>query len=334
MPVTQTDIAKEANVSSATVSRVLNNANDPFISQKTRERVLEAARKMGYRPNYAARALATGRTNVISLWMPGMTSPYATQVISGVQKEVRRHGYEIIASDFGDQTGWLTGEMGSCGWPVDGILAHNGGKWLGTVMEENPASDKPFVSMGSSPSDLGDVVKIDLKPATREVVHHLFDGGCQRVAHMLAKSANSAGEQRRETYMAVMEEAGRLPEFITSDGTTRNAAREALRDYVGLHGCPGGIFCANDDLAIGAYRGLRDLGLRIPDDVALVGCNGVEDTEYFDPPISTIAQPVIEMCKIAWEFLRQRMANGEGEAQKVTLTAELIVRESSRRYCP
>jgi DNA-binding LacI/PurR family transcriptional regulator len=329
MPVTQADVAKAANVSSTTVSRVVNNADDLFISEKTRARVLDVVHKMGYRPNHAARALATGRTNVVALWMPGLAASYFSQVIHCVQREIRQDGFEMIASEYGEQTGWMSGEMGASAWPVDGILIHNGGEWLRTVLKENPMGDKPLVSMGSSPAGVGDTVEISLRSATREAVRHLVDGGRRRVANLLSRATNCPGDQRRDAYAAVVEDAGLRPEFIVCDGATRSSAREALCDYVGRHGRPDGIFCANDDLAIGAYRGLRDLGIRIPDDVALVGCDGIEDTKYMDPPISTIVQPVEEMCSIAWQFLRERIEAPERELQKVVLKADLIVRESS-----
>jgi DNA-binding LacI/PurR family transcriptional regulator len=103
----------------------------------------------------------------------------------------------------------------------------------------------------------------------------------------------------------------------------------ALKAYIARHGCPDGLFYFNDDVAIGAFRALRDLGLRIPQDVALVGCAGIEDTAYHDPPLSTIAQPIEEMCVTALSFLIGRIKEPSIPVQQIVLQPRLEVRGSS-----
>jgi DNA-binding LacI/PurR family transcriptional regulator len=102
-----------------------------------------------------------------------------------------------------------------------------------------------------------------------------------------------------------------------------------VRDHVAAHGPAEALFCFSDEGAIGAYRGLRDLGLRVPDDVALVGCNGDLDTEYLDVPISTLVCPGEEMCAQAWQFLQQRMSHPDLPRQAALLLPKLEIRESS-----
>jgi LacI family transcriptional regulator len=104
--------------------------------------------------------------------------------------------------------------------------------------------------------------------------------------------------------------------------------RHAVTEYVREHGPPDGIFCHNDDFAIGAYRALRDMGLRIPDDVALVGCDNLEETAYLDVPLSTIAVPTEELCRTGWEFLYRRMHDPSAPLQCAILQPQLVVRAS------
>lgn len=126
-------------------------------------------------------------------------------------------------------------------------------------------------------------------------------------------------------------QTGREPEYILAPDDTRRSVGGVLKDYIARRGAPDGLFCFNDDMAIGAFRALRDLGLRIPDDVALVGCDGIEDAAYLDPPLTTIVQPLEEMCATAWQFLERRLLQPLLPLQQVTLEPSLEIRGSSRR---
>jgi LacI family transcriptional regulator len=129
-----------------------------------------------------------------------------------------------------------------------------------------------------------------------------------------------------------MKEAGFPCDYLDCPSGYRSDARQAIKEYVGRCGCPDAVFCSNDDLAIGAYRGLRDLGLTVPDDAAIIGCDGLEDTEYLDAPITTIVNPVLEMINIAWQFLQNRMQDRSIPQQTANLRPYLCVRESSGPY--
>ena len=111
---------------------------------------------------------------------------------------------------------------------------------------------------------------------------------------------------------------------------TRAHVRGVVREYIAENGCPDGLMCFNDDVALGAYRAVRDHDLRVPEDVAIVGHDGIEDTEFLPVPITTIVQPVEEMSRIAWEFLKIRMENPDAPPQQKILEARLEIRASSR----
>jgi LacI family transcriptional regulator len=130
-----------------------------------------------------------------------------------------------------------------------------------------------------------------------------------------------------------MRQAKLKPEFIyyPLSEQQRTSARELIQQYIGKHGCPEAIFCHSDDAALGIYRGLCDLKLRVPEDVALVGCDGIQDTEYLECPLTTLVQPVAAMCATAWRFLLQRMEQPTTKLQRANLKPKLVIRESSRR---
>ncbi len=177
-----------------------------------------------------------------------------------------------------------------------------------------------------------DMVGVDLASAVEVALGHLWDQGCRRIAHLT--KMNTSDEVigvRAVTYGRFMRAAGQEPTFIRFTEISRAAARQTMREYVTTHAPPDAILCHNDDTAIGAYRGLIDGGLRVPEDVALVGCDGIEDTEYLERALSTITQPVAEMMSLAWQFLKTRLHDPSAAPQQQTLIAQFAARESSLR---
>lgn len=317
------DVAEAAGASAATASYVLSNS-PKAVSPETRERVLRAARDLGYQPNLAARTLAARRSQTVALWIANAHAPFFAQVIRHFQQQARRGGYEVIIREMaGDPSAARLGT----GWPVDGVIAFQGAAYVHAFLQANPSASLPFVSIGAYHEDCSDFVEIDLQVGSAEAVRHLLRLGRRRVAFLVP--AGAAGEARRDAYHAVMAEAGLAPEVILAPTKQRADVRRALRDYAGRHGCPEAIFCYNDDMALGAYRGLCDLGLRVPEQIALVGCDGIEDTEYLERPLSTIVQPVEEMCRTGWRFLENRMRDPMIPPQRTTVTPRLAIRASS-----
>ncbi|HQK93448.1 MAG TPA: substrate-binding domain-containing protein, partial [Armatimonadota bacterium] len=139
-------------------------------------------------------------------------------------------------------------------------------------------------------------------------------------------------EARRLAYESTMAAAGLEPELVVFPKGTRRGAREAFLAHAAeRRRLPDGLFCCNDVTALGVYRALRDLGVRIPEDVALVGCDGTDETQYVDRPISTIVMPVAQMCEQGIGFLQRRIDQPDLPLQGAELTASLCIRESSRR---
>jgi LacI family transcriptional regulator len=133
-------------------------------------------------------------------------------------------------------------------------------------------------------------------------------------------------------YAEVMAKHRRKSEYITLFEQSRSVAREQFKAYAAAHGCPDGVLCVNDEVALGAYRALCDLEIKVPREVALIGCDGIEDTQYLECPLSTIVQPVEEMCRVAWQMLQERIENPYHKFQHRWPKPQLAVRDSSQFF--
>jgi DNA-binding LacI/PurR family transcriptional regulator len=326
--VTQAQIARKLGVSRQLVTFAL--AGYPQVSQESRERILAAALDMGYRPNPHARALRMKKTGIIALWIPDQISTHYTHVARDLSRLVKADGHELIVSEVG------VSDMKQI-WshvPVDGIVAVDASKGVRMELDALAIKSVPIVSVGTYGADGTDHVQIDLEAGTTEVMAHLIGSGFRRIAHATFMRRNIAGESRRLGYSKAMKDAKLKAEFIYYPLTEqlRPVTRQLIRDHVRDHGKPEAIFCHSDDAALGIYRGLCDSGISVPDEIALVGCDGIEDTEYLECPLTTLVQPVAEMCSTAWKFLQKRLEDPTRPAQQSVLAPRLAIRASSIRH--
>ncbi|RYF59183.1 MAG: LacI family transcriptional regulator [Cytophagaceae bacterium] len=177
-----------------------------------------------------------------------------------------------------------------------------------------------------------DQVIVDLSTGVREAVEIMLAAGRQRIAYLgmavTAPHLAEATELRADAYLKALAGSQQNPEIIDVDADVPAVVRERFTTYIAENGCPDALLCQNDDTAMCAYRVIRDAGYRIPEDMLLVGCDGQLHMEYFDPPLSTIRQPMEEICATAWKFLKQRLAKPDLPLQEAALQGELVVRPS------
>lgn len=325
MRVTAKQIAKHLGISPSTVSRVLNGRGESFISETTRQRVLDAAREMGYRPHYAARALVTGRTQTIALWMYSLCTSFHAHVAHLMQKILYRDSYHCLIAP----VDYLDASTYPADGQVDGIIAHECVDCIRSFLQ-TPCS-MPLVSMGSYYVTDCDHVGIDLFAGASEALRHLLDTGRRRIAYLVNTSSYHEGEPRGEAYRFVMEQMGLPVEVIFAVDQSRWETYNGVKQYLQHHKVPDAIFCHNDQMAMACYKCLRDMGIRVPDDVALVGCDGIEEAEFLETPLSTIVQPLEEMCQLAWLFLQRRLQQPALPIQRAILKPHLVVRASSQQ---
>jgi LacI family transcriptional regulator len=318
------DIAKELSLSTATVSRALHDSDSPYVSDGTRSRVLETARIMGYTPNARGRALATGRTHLVSLWINNPNTAYYAMVAGDLCDKSERRGFHPVVRAASAQSSKPLAWQAQDGL-ADGVMAVDVGEPLGALVPQGRAPFRPIVALGALCLTTVDHVGVDLYTGAVAAMHHLVATRPGRIVGLMYRE----DDPRTCAYNTVMREAGREPEVVMIPDESRRTNRALAAAYVAEHGCPAAFFCQNDDVAIAAYRGLLDAGLRIPDDVAIVGCDGIEDGEYLDRPLSTITHPVDEMCEMAWQFLLLRMSQPEAPRQEAVLPSKFVIRASS-----
>ena len=176
-------VAEEAAVSQATASRVLSGNGAELFSPDTRRRIEEVARRLGYRPNHTARALATGRTGLMTLWSYPPYSSFFNLVLAEMQRQSQQKGLGLLVADISvRQT--AQGFSSSAIWPSDGILALDCGSWATEILDARPSGKTPIVSLGTSCIDNTDSARLDLSGAFTEATNHLISQGCRRIAYM------------------------------------------------------------------------------------------------------------------------------------------------------
>lgn len=333
MAVTIHDIARELNLSAMTVSRVLSQNDNSLVKPLTRQRVEEAALRLGYQPNRNARALASGRTNIIGLWISHLNSSVYSQIAQACRTAIQSMGMEISVSEM-DWHFYLEGAQRHFQWPVDGVLAVDPPPLgeMEKLLGPTPWKDIPRVHLGSGqsvPWD-GDHVFVDLGAGTRVAIEHLLSVGCKRIAYIVPKGADQPGMSHYDAYLSVLRRAGLQPELIVLEHWDCPFVRRAVVKHIQQHGSPDGLYCRHDESAIAAFRAVRDLGLHVPNDVAIIGCEGNAFLEYFDPPLSTVAMPIPGLCQSAWDLLQRRLSEPDAEPRGLTLPFEFLARPSSR----
>jgi LacI family transcriptional regulator len=323
------DLAALTGVSRATVSRVINGGP---VSDSTRRRVIDALERTGYRPNAAARTLASGRSGVVGVVMhidPHrlFQDAYFSQLLQGMSDALSEQATGMML--------WLGNR--SKEETLDHIL------WMGLLegvivsayTRDDPlvdgllTSSLPTVLVGHRRSDrTASYVDVDHVGAADTITTHLIRIGRRRVGHITGRRGTVAGEDRITGYRQAMERAGLSMEGLIVEGDFNEASGLAAAFQLLDRGVDA-IFCANDATAVGALGTIRARGLRVPEDVALAGFDDLEFAARLDPPLTTIRQGVHELGVEAAHSLFQLLENPAGGPRRVVLPTELIIRQST-----
>lgn len=331
--VNSDDVARKAGVSRTTVSYVLNG-RQAGIPQATRERVLLAAAELGYRPDPAASSLAGGKTYVISLMTLCIHPAFYSRVIESFLLIMANTPYEIRITETRKWSAqhWEKAALG--GWSCDGIIVLNETEHL-DLLRSACEGRVPIVSVGGFYSLVLDHVGVDYYAGALLAVRHLIESGRRKIVHLT--SERHAVTERYRAYAEELAKAGLPAQTITFEQapgelTNRASAYRAMTEYLArtpaVDRCDA-LFCVDDESAIAALRALRDVDLHTPGDVAVVGCDDIEDSSYFYPAITTIRFPYDEVASQSWQMLLRRMEQPELPRQELVYRPELIVRESS-----
>ncbi|ARF65335.1 LacI family transcriptional regulator [Streptomyces violaceoruber] len=327
------DVAAEAGVSVATVSRVLNG--HPSVSQEARTRVLAAVEALGYRPNAVARSLRTAQTRTLGLVISDVLNPYFTELARFVEEEARALGYSVIIGNADERPDLQDHHVRTLiDRRIDGLLVSpaDGGTPL---LRDVALSGTPMVFVDRwIPGIDVPVVRADGTGAVRDLVAHLHGLGHRRLAIIAGPAATTTGDERVEAFRGALRDHGlALPDAYIGQGDFQAASgRRATEGFLELAKPPEVVFAADNLMALGALDAIRARGLRVPDDIALAAFDDIPWFVHTGPPITAVAQPTADLARAAVRALADRI---EGRTpQSVTLPARLVVRRSCGEAAP
>jgi LacI family transcriptional regulator len=333
MPVTIREVAEAAGVSIATVSRVLNNTRHP-VGDATRQRILALADELGYRPNLAARSLRTDRSATIGIITDNIDSPHTTMMIRGIQDIVKPAGYicVIISADW-DPEMEREAIYDLVSRSIDGIIFTE--TWHRSANETLELANKPYVFVHRQfASEHQYSVTPDEVYGGRLATGHLVRLGHRRIGYINGPEQFYASADRLEGYRQELEANGIPfdPALVTRGDWQVESGYAGAAALLEVSARPTAIFAGNDLMAAGAMWAIFDAGLRVPQDVAVVGYDNRELARIFRPTMTTITLPLYEMGKASGQMLLELMRGAasqvEFQVEEVKIRGRLIIRES------
>ncbi|MFD2370862.1 catabolite control protein A [Brevibacillus sp. GCM10020057] len=332
MPVTIYDVAREAGVSMATVSRVVNG--NPNVKPLTRKKVLAAIERLGYRPNAVARGLASKKTTTVGVIIPDVSSLFFSELARGIEDIATMYKYNIILCN-SDQR--MEKELQLINTllekQVDGLL------FMGAEIKEDhlqalTSTSVPTVLAATRDADnVLPSVSIDHFQAGYDATRALLDRGHKRIA-MITGPLNDplSGLMRFEGYKKALVDAGigLLEELVASGNFFYESGLSLTKQFLQLPEPPTAIFAANDEMAIGAIHAIQDSGLNVPGDIEVIGHDNIRLVEMVRPRLTSVVQPMYDIGAVAMRLLTKYMNNEHVEEHVVMLPHRIEYRESTR----
>lgn len=323
------DVAKEARVSVATVSRTLNRVDR--VSPRMRERVVAAAKSLNYRPNAVARSLRARNTQTLGLVIPNIRNPFFTQIAREIEDVARERGYSLVFGNTDEdpekEAEYLRVLLEK---QVDGLIV-SPARATSRYLEEVLRDGVPVLFLDRFVRGIeAPVVRAEGRRAVNKLVEHLTGFQHEKLAIISGPVETVPGRERLDAFLTGAEERN-VPvggERVKVGDFRRESGFRAMRELLDLDEPPTAVFVANNLMALGALQALKRAGMSIPEDISFASFDDVSWFELVEPPITAIAQPVGELGAAAAGMLLA-MVEG-GEAESVILEAELVVRRSCR----
>ncbi len=330
------DIARELNVSVVTVSKALRNHDD--ISEETREKVLRLMREKNYRPNLAARALVTGRSFIVGFVLPGLLHSFFAEVAKGLTTVFRRNGYGLVIATSEEDPELERQE-------IEQLLARRVDALIVATTQSNLASFQrieeqgvPYVLIDRRIAGLdAHFVGVDDRLVGAMATEHLIQYGCRRIACIYG-SGLSQSIGRLEGYRRALDKHGIAwrPEYVRNVDETGDASDDAayatMKQLLALADPPDSVYCFNDPSALNAMKAVLDAGLRIPEDVAIVGSGNIRHADFLRVPLTTIDQNSVAMGERAGKLALSLIESKTPQpARTLLLEPRLVMRSSSMR---
>lgn len=332
-PLTIEHIAALAGVSRSTVSRVLNN--HARVSPDVRERVRQVIAEHGYTPHAAARSLAGSRTNVICLFsLRGAATIFSDQfippLVQGISEICNDRGYFLLLSMVQAEKAPALYQRIVRGSHCDGIItlaSDVDDDLLALIVEDRT----PFVLIGQHPR-FPQVTSVDAEnvAGARRATAHLLGLGHRRIATITGPLDTATGRDRRDGYLAALGKAGlaSASEYIVEGDFKQETGQAAMQRLLALPEPPTAVFVASDSMAAGALSAIREAGLRVPGDIAVVGFDDSPIATLTSPTLTTVRQPIYQLGTEAARLLIEQLQDGQGQPLREHLPVEMVIRES------
>ncbi len=325
------DVARLAGVSVATVSRVINQKDS--VNPETAGQVLKAVEQLQYEPNAVARGLAGKKMGIIALILPDILNPFFPALARGVEDVAHKKGLTVILGNSDDlglkESSYIKVLKKKY---VDGfIIASN------TIREEDVESLRkegiPIVLLDRGLNTTAcPVIRSNNREGAKLAAHHLLGQGCQRIAHIYGPQEFITARERLLGYEEVVQGSkGYSPSLMEPGHFDIDSGRKAVEQLFARHPNIDGIFAGNDLMAIGALKALRERGIQVPEQVKVCGFDGIGLTEITEPELTTVAQPIYEMGRLAAQILLDEIESGISGNSLIELDVTLIPRKSTMK---
>ena len=327
------DVARLAGVSTATVSRTLNDVDR--VSPQTKDSVLRAAKEVGYRVNHSARSLRLQQTGSVAVLIPNVGNPFFSNILAGIESVMTKAGVNVLILDTQSATSrqsYTTDYLRS--QRADGIICLDGQLQPGAEVEQSGMMKLPVVFACEWPDSTDcNVVRSDNTNGARLAIKHLMSLGHRNIGYVGGPKENVLTTARRKATVDTFK-AGGLPvvnDWFFSGDFSLESGVQAARNWLALENRPTALFCASDLMAIGVMAELKRNGISVPEDLSVVGFDDIDIARYYSPALTTIRQRTRELGELAAEVLIEKL-HGRKDHEKIKVVdVELVDRESTAR---
>jgi len=330
------DIARELGVSVVTVSKVIRNHAD--IGEETRQRVLKRVRELNYQPNPAARALVTGKTYTAGLIVPDLVHPFFAEVATGLSNALRRKSYSLlISSSQGDPELERQEIKRLLSRRLDALVIAST-QWTVESFRRIEEQRVPYILIDRAFLGMpANFVGVDDVKVGRVATEHLIAVGCQRIAHIRGAAVSTA-IGRLEGYNQALSKYSMTPSqgYVltgrSADADSWGSGHEAMKKLLAMSPVPDGVFCYNDPIAIGVIDAIIEAGLRVPQDIAVIGCGNLHFDKSLRVPLSSIDQQSVAIGERAGKLVLSVIeAKSPPQPKSIILEPSLVERQSTHR---
>jgi DNA-binding LacI/PurR family transcriptional regulator len=322
------DVARVAGVHVSTASRVINGSGELAIRPETRERILEAAEHMRYRPNAIARGLKTATAGAIGMLVPSLRNPVLSEITRGAFDRAWERGYVVLLAEDSGASGAVEAYERLVGeGRIDGILVASA-RPGSPLLERFAADDVPCVFVNRRQPGSGRNVSMREEDAGRVAAEHLLSLGHRLLGHVAGPLELDTAHRRRDGFVSAAAAAGSTTVVVEAPFDERGGF-EAMQRLLRTRPSPTGVFVSNINQAVGAMAGARAAGRRVPDDLSMIGYDHDPVGEYLEVPLTTIAMPLLELGSVGADSLIDQVEGGAPQDLVLETAPALVIRGST-----